>query len=849
MSNTSTNGLTIRNNSLLARLLASENITVVHSHTVQSAAFELNTRTLILPMWKTDKQEVYDFLVGHEVGHALYTPASEWKAAAERIGGKGNARIAQDFINVVEDARIERMIKRQYPGLREDFKVGYQTLQEMDIFQTNGKDIGTMRFIDRLNLHFKVGIHCGVEIPFTAQELAIVNRIVAATTFEQVEQLAAEVYEMEKQQKRDQQDQQGNGNAGGEGDQQKQDRKSKPSNDSNSDKSEKSETREAGNEDKSEQAESSEDGDDDGDESSASASRGEDDAEGDDDGSTAESSDETDEGAQSRQDDSSEGENGTDATEQNDNVPNAPSTSQNLTDGMKKFIDFDLVEETIRVRNIDPNKVVIGCDEFAALCDKYIVGHAYARCADVKVEIAQQSIEAFNEMTKNSRRAVDLMCKRFEVKRAAKNFARESSAKTGRISPRLLNKYKFSEDIFDKVIIKRDEKNHGIVIMLDWSGSMQSMVSSCADQIGALLHFCRRAGIPAQVYFFTSALVPSMDQEFCRNNPNNKSSRAAATRWGASHGVKWSQDTEALAFTDHVCNLPKGTTAKGGNAIYQPFSLVKVYDSTMTNSKFQQVFGRFLLIAQMNGRGGDHTRNLALKEEFLLGTTPLDESILAMRPIIANFRKSSNAKISFLAITDGEGTSIVHGYDELETDIKAMQPKKLSRVLIDDATGIRFTVQDSRSYSVQTNDFVVQMLKASTGCSAVGIMLLSDKNPLNRNITYTRGVLLAHPEFTKPNKNGYGYVEYTEAYRAFNEKAQEQFEENAVFSMAFGAWDQYFFVGISDARNAEWEAKKDQARFDKMKNRKVAVTREFISELKREETNRMFINRLMDIVA
>ena len=844
MSNSTTNGLTVRNNSLLARLLASENITVVHSHTVQSAAFELNTRTLILPMWKTDKQEVYDFLVGHEVGHALYTPASEWKAAAERIGGKGNARVAQDFINVVEDARIERMIKRQYPGLRSDFKVGYETLQEMDIFQTKGKDIGSMRFIDRLNLHFKVGIHCGVEIPFTAQELAIVNRIAAATTFDQVERLAAEVYEMEKQQKRDQQDDQGNGNAGGEGEgeESKQSKQSK--------KSDKSETREAGNEDKSQQGQ---DGDEeDGDESSTSGSADDQDGQdGDDDGSTADSSDETDEG---RDEPQSGSEDGTDGDESTDDAPEAPSTSQTLSEGMKKFIDFDLVEESIRVRSIDPTKVVIDCDEFLALTDKYMLNHHYYRGtpAEIAAERTKQSIGAFNAMTQRNRRAVDLMCKRFEIKRAAKNFARESSAKTGRISTRLLSKYKFSEDIFDKVVIKRDEKNHGIVIMLDWSGSMGGMIAQCADQIGALLHFCRRVGIPAQVYFFTSALVPTMDEEFKRNNPGVKTTRAACSRWGQNqNGCKWDARDEALIFTDTVCNLPRGTTAKGGNTIYQPFSLVKVYDSTMNNAKFQQVFGRFLVLAQCVGNGGtEFSRNFNASEELMLGTTPLDESILAMRPIIANFRKSSNAKISFLAITDGEGTSIMHGYDELDTDIKRMKPKKVSRVMIDDMTGIRFKITNKDTSYLNTNDQVVQMLKAATGCGVVGIMLMPDRNAVSNNQTFTRGAAM-NPEFLKKDSRDYYdyYNKWTDAYRAFAEKANEEFEENSVFSMAFGAWDQYFFVGIANGRNAEWEARKEAQRLDKMKNRKVAATRAFISELKRDETNRMFINRLMDIVA
>ena len=97
----------------LAKLMATENITVTFEK-VSTAAFDLKSRKLILPIWKNISEATYNFLVAHEVSHALNTPVEEWEKSAT------NKNIAQT-INVVEDARIERMILKKYPGCRKDF--------------------------------------------------------------------------------------------------------------------------------------------------------------------------------------------------------------------------------------------------------------------------------------------------------------------------------------------------------------------------------------------------------------------------------------------------------------------------------------------------------------------------------------------------------------------------------------------------------------------------------------------------------------------------------------------------------------------------------------------------------
>ena len=56
----------------LAKLLATENISVQHKK-VDTAYFDVKNRILCLPIWKEEMpDDVYDLLVGHEVGHALF---------------------------------------------------------------------------------------------------------------------------------------------------------------------------------------------------------------------------------------------------------------------------------------------------------------------------------------------------------------------------------------------------------------------------------------------------------------------------------------------------------------------------------------------------------------------------------------------------------------------------------------------------------------------------------------------------------------------------------------------------------------------------------------------------------
>ena len=176
--------------SILARLLAKENLTVQHKN-IPTAYFDTKNRLLALPTWKDMSADLYDLLTGHEVGHALYTPAEGWH---DQIQDKDFSNNFKGFLNVLEDARIEKLVKRTYPGLRKNFYQAYKELFEKDFFGVEEHEVPDLLFIDRINLHFKVGSFLGVE--FSPEEAVIVNEIAGMETWEEVVALAKRLYKM-----------------------------------------------------------------------------------------------------------------------------------------------------------------------------------------------------------------------------------------------------------------------------------------------------------------------------------------------------------------------------------------------------------------------------------------------------------------------------------------------------------------------------------------------------------------------------------------------------------------------------------------------------------------------------
>ena len=102
-------GINLEIKGQLAKLLATEDL-IIENKEVRTASFNVDSRVLTLPIWDKADNNVYDLLVAHEVGHALFTPNED---PADDI--------PHQYVNVTEDARIEKLMKRKFMGLAKTF--------------------------------------------------------------------------------------------------------------------------------------------------------------------------------------------------------------------------------------------------------------------------------------------------------------------------------------------------------------------------------------------------------------------------------------------------------------------------------------------------------------------------------------------------------------------------------------------------------------------------------------------------------------------------------------------------------------------------------------------------------
>jgi hypothetical protein len=194
----------------LARIMAGEKLDVLHGN-YPTASFDPQNRVLRLPIWEDADKDVYNLLVVHEVGHALYTPRDWSHDLKEEIPG-----CPQSILNIVEDIRIEKLIRREYPGTYGMFVRAYQKMLDANRFGIDGLDPNTLGFLNKLNIHAK----CGNLVPlnFDEDEQKMVDIAMQIETWDDTLRVTKILAEFAEQ--RDQQKSQGQGDSESSGDDQ-----------------------------------------------------------------------------------------------------------------------------------------------------------------------------------------------------------------------------------------------------------------------------------------------------------------------------------------------------------------------------------------------------------------------------------------------------------------------------------------------------------------------------------------------------------------------------------------------------------------------------------------------------
>ena len=720
----------------LAKLLATEDLNVQHQQ-VETAYFDVKSRTLILPIWKEMPNELYDLLVGHEVGHALFTPTN-----TERLQ-KAYQKTSKACVNILEDARIERLVKNRYPGLRKQFFSGYKHLVEKDFFGLSKRPISELNILDKINLYFK--IPNAVDITFNEIEQSFVDRIEASKSFKDIEAIAKELYAYAKDQKKD--DEQ----IGDEGDEVQP-----MSSDEQSDgDAQDSEEMEADNND------TGEDEDDDLDVDDTETAEGEGEESPVDEDQKA-----LDDYMNNAGDDVKIEEEEIPEPEQSEHVQDEvrSNTFEHFQERMEGLVDkktnnhyltipdkanmkdaivdykvvHKMIDDFYDSKENNPKYWGAWDDEQFNALNKYVYDNARATLAKFK---------------KDSVKTVNHIAMEFERKKAADVYKKTSYAKTGILDTNKLFSAKYNDDVFKKNMRIPEGKNHGLVMIIDWSGSMTDNIFGCIKQVMELSFFCKKVNIPFDVY------------SFMEGDPNYESSDGSYK------------------------HTPISFEYKNGDLVTDCRVRLRNYLSSRMNAKdYNNGLLNMCILANrfQNRRGIGHDRfsYYPCPSDDELKCTPLNGAILLSEHVIRKFRKDNNLQsVHAVFLTDGESSGSVYTYDitkDTENDRRAgkgeMYNEKCNVYLKDNKTKKNHLVMKGGFYGRGTSitPALLDIVRDRLGINIVGFFILnnfSNSNlwryvPKREHVTYEAGQTFFKDWVKKAKQDGWfikdqsGYDEY-----------------------------------------------------------------------------------------
>ena len=550
----------------LARLLATEDLLVEHKN-VSTASFNVHSRVLTLPRWEKASNNVFNLLISHEVAHALFTPDEDWRI---------KTKVPQGFINVTEDVRIEVLMKKKYGGLPKTFFRGYQELYDQDFFGIADEDISTMNIADRVNLHFKIGNF--VKVPFTDAEMVVVKQCAAAVTFDDAIAAAEALYALHEQQKEEQQKTQEQVSTSPEGTEEPQGNEGGESEEPETEPTEgEGESPEGG-------APQEEEGD----------------------------------GEEVERQETEEDQGGGDTA---GNLSDDVSTMDNFNENLEDLASKSTYNEPLYLTypDISLDKTVASNKEIHEYIQAsftkqrwYMTEHYESSPASVDNIIESmfgQHQKAYATFKTSIQSEVNYMVKEFECKKSAASYARASTSRTGVLDCTKLHTYKYNEDLFKKVTTLPEGKNHGLVFVLDWSGSMCYVLEDTIKQLLSIVMFCDKVNIPFDVYAFTN-------------------------EWNR-------EDVSYSANSDNTNEFHVGNE----------FSMMNLLTSKVNRKELNRQMETIYMIARSYNR---HCMDIVPARVGLSGT-PLNEALISLRKILPEFKERNGVeKAHVMVLTDGE---------------------------------------------------------------------------------------------------------------------------------------------------------------------------------------------------
>jgi hypothetical protein len=719
--------------SQLAKLLATEDIVVEHKK-VPTACFNVHTRVLTLPMWEKASNTVYDLLVGHEVGHALFTPDEDWTETV---------KVPQQFVNIVEDARIEKLMKRKYAGLAKTFYNGYRELSDEDFFQIGEDDVNKFNLADRTNLYFKIGNY--IIINFTQEEKEIIRLIDACETFADVLIAAEELYKYcknkpENLEKIDDSQDQGTIISGSGS----QTPESTPFEQSDSD---------------------SDDGDSQNEENSESY------------GGTSQGSDIYED-------------NKTAGDDNNDEEPEV-RTADALEDKIRELVNnLDQENVYVEIPKVNLETIIAKNSDVHGEIDSFfnrqqeLYKNNPCRSSD---NVFDKPDSEFKKFKASTQKEVNYLVKEFECRKAADQYARASTARTGILDTARLYTYKYNDDLFKKVSVIPDGKNHGLVFVLDWSGSMCDVMTDTCKQLFNLIWFCRKVSIPFEVYAFTN-------------------------EW-----AKISYDYDKGEYIPFNIK-PHYEKRDGLLHIHESFSLMNILTSKVSASVLEHQMMNVWRLAYSFGRY--YSVQYTYPSRLSLSGTPLNEALVCLHEILPKFQKENKLqKVQCIVLTDGEAGQLLRHREIIskdETYLGTGYVHPITTFLRDRKLGT--TYKFGCNYTDFTNIIVKNLKDNFPHMNFIGIRVLESRNFSNFVSNFSN--------FRSKERS----------------KINDDWKKLRSFVITTSGYDAYF--GISSS------ALSQESAFDVDENAtKTQIKSAFVKSLKTKKLNKKVLSEFVELIA
>ena len=808
---------------LLAKLLATEDITVVHKN-MPTAYFDTKNRELGLPILKNMSGDIYDLMTLHEVGHALWTDPEDW---GRIVNADNDDDLPKSFINVTEDVRIERKIKDKYPGGRRAFRTGYEKLYRNDFFGTAKRDIQESNLADRINLHSKIGDITGLE--FTEEEMEIYDLCNKAVTFDDAVEAARALYSYCKNSENSDDSEFDMDHNFGFGDDSEDDDEEfsmageSPVDMESEDETE-SESGQSGEEsEESEESENTESG-------SSPADQFED-------APVSQEDQKMDQTPVEFNDESND-----ESAEENSETPKEMSRRGGfgMGDVTNPMQASTVIEWEDRKRDLNvqdgrdywygniPQSTLQNIIDYKMIINK--CAEYYSDIDENGQKFQSAVYQYLNKFEKESQKTINYMLKEFEMKKSADSYVRASIAKTGQLDMTKIHSYKYNEDLFRKVTVMPDGKNHGLVILVDWSGSMNRVIHDAFKQLMQIVWFCKRAGIQFEVYAFADH---GMGDWF----PEGTNVRKEFSYSNYEANPFWNYKVGDITVSDHV--------------------LLNMFSSRMSKMELKRsahyICGATL---RMMGCGYDHYTGKHLLSEWYearahefyyarphypnglhLGGTPLNGAIATLSTLVPEYRKKNNIQnLNVVIISDGASNGDGGKIEEIEEivfDRHTYQKHKTGRMVfgtdrpnwnvvkhyVDPITKkqFKFTGRDSASET----EAHISVLRARTGCNVVGFYLAqSSKNgAIRKNDMY----------WLFPNQN-------------LDEVRKELKKNRVAVADSFG-YDEYYVIPTG---NMALETEELKVSSEMTKGR---MAKAFMNHMRGKTLNRVLLNKFVQQIA